>query len=111
MPYFLVASMPIQLTDAARSKLDAILTRYPNKMAALAARAAHRPGGPGPLTPEVQQLIADYPELPIAHIYGVVTFYTMFHPEAGGQERVMISMHACRACCAAATTSASRRAQ
>ena len=44
----------------------------------------------GPLTAEVQQVIADYLELPIAHIYGVVTFYTMFHQKPVGKNVLMI---------------------
>jgi NADH-quinone oxidoreductase E subunit len=82
--------MPVQFSEAAKKKLAAVVTRYPNKMAATLpvlhiAQAEH-----GALTPEVQQAVADYLSLPIAHVYGVVTFYTMFHQKPVGKNVLMV---------------------
>jgi NADH-quinone oxidoreductase E subunit len=82
--------MPVQFTEAARKKLDAVVARYPTRMAATLpalhiAQAEH-----GALTEEVQQAVADYLKLPVAHVYGVVTFYTMFHQKPVGKNVLMV---------------------
>jgi NADH-quinone oxidoreductase E subunit len=81
---------PVKLGAATLKKLDAVLTRYPNKQAACLpalnlAQAEH-----GHLGDEVQQAVADYLGLPIAHVYGVVTFYTMFHQRPPGKNVLMV---------------------
>jgi NADH-quinone oxidoreductase E subunit len=82
--------MPVQLSESARKKLDAVVAHYPNRMAATlpALHIAH--ADLGALTAEVQQAVADYLELPIAHVYGVVTFYTMFHQKPVGKNVLMV---------------------
>ncbi|MSP15908.1 MAG: NAD(P)H-dependent oxidoreductase subunit E [Myxococcales bacterium] len=73
------------LSDAAKQKLNAVLSRYPNAMAACLpalhlARAEY-----GHLGDDVVKLVADHLALPVAHVHGVVTFYTMFRREPSGQ--------------------------
>jgi len=82
--------MPANLSESARKKLDAVVAHYPNRMAATlpALHIAH--ADLGALTPEVQQAVADYLELPLAHVYGVVTFYTMFHQKPVGKNVLMV---------------------
>jgi NADH-quinone oxidoreductase E subunit len=82
--------MPLQFSPAAKKKLDEVVKRYPTRQAACLpalhiAQAEH-----GALTAEVQQLVADHLELPIAHVYGVVTFYTMFHQKPVGKNVLMV---------------------
>jgi NADH-quinone oxidoreductase E subunit len=82
--------MPVQLTEAARKKLDAVVARYPNRQAACLPALHIAASEFGPLTNEVQQLVADYLQLPVAHVYGVVTFYTMFHQKPVGKNVLMV---------------------
>jgi NADH-quinone oxidoreductase E subunit len=79
-----------KLTPAAQKKLDAVVSRYPNKQAACLPALHIAQAELGPLTDEVQQIVADYLGLPIAHVYGVVTFYTMFHQKPVGKNVLMV---------------------
>jgi NADH-quinone oxidoreductase E subunit len=82
--------MPVQFSEAAKKKLDAVTSRYPNKMAATLPALHIAQADLGPLTPDVQQAVADYLKLPVAHVYGVVTFYTMFHQKPVGKNVLMV---------------------
>jgi NADH-quinone oxidoreductase E subunit len=82
--------MPVQFSEAARKKLDAVVSRYPNRMAATLPALHIAQADLGPLTAEVQQAVADYLALPVAHVYGVVTFYTMFHQKPVGKNVLMV---------------------
>jgi NADH-quinone oxidoreductase E subunit len=82
--------MPVHLSEAARKKLDAVISRYPTPMAATLPALHIAQADLGPLTPEVQQAVADYLKVPVAHIYGVVTFYTMFHQRKVGKNVLMV---------------------
>src|SRR6185436_10026740 len=84
------ARMSVNFSAATRKKLDTLLTRYPNKQAACLPALHLAQAELGPLTDEVQQAVADYLELPIAHVYGVVTFYTMFHQKPVGKNVLMV---------------------
>jgi NADH-quinone oxidoreductase E subunit len=82
--------MPVQLSEAARKKLDAVVARYPSRMAATLPALHVAQAELGALTSEVQKVVADYLGLPVAHIYGVVTFYTMFHQKKVGKNVLMV---------------------
>src|SRR4029077_9400140 len=77
-------------SPAAKKKLDAVVSRYPNRQAACLPALHIAQAEFGPLTSEVQQAVADYLGLPIAHVYGVVTFYTMFHQKPVGKNVLMV---------------------
>jgi len=77
-------------SEAAKKKLDAVVSRYPNKMAACLPALHIAQAELGPLTDPVIAAVAEYLSLPIAHVYGVVTFYTMFHREAVGENVLMV---------------------
>ncbi|HJR67540.1 MAG TPA: NAD(P)H-dependent oxidoreductase subunit E [Gemmatimonadaceae bacterium] len=86
-------------TGAARAELDALLTRYPTKMAALlpALWIVQRERGwvsEGAMT-EVAQVL----ELTPAYVKGVVTFYTMYHQHPVGRYFVQVcTTSPCGAC-------------
>jgi NADH-quinone oxidoreductase E subunit len=82
--------MPVELTPAAKKKLDAVVQRYPTRQAACLPALHIAQAELGPLTDEVQQAVADYLGIPIAHVYGVVTFYTMFHQRPVGKNVLMV---------------------
>jgi len=82
--------MPVQFSETARKKLDAVLARYPNRMAATLPALHIAQAELGALTPEVQKVVADYLQVSVAHVYGVVTFYTMFHQKPVGKNVLMV---------------------
>jgi NADH-quinone oxidoreductase E subunit len=84
------APVTVAFSDSAKKKLDAVVARYPNRMAATLPALHIAQAELGALTPEVQQAVADYLKLPIAHVYGVVTFYTMFHQKPVGKNVLMV---------------------
>lgn len=82
--------MPVQFSANTQKKLDAVVTRYPNRQAACLPALHLAQAEFGSLTDEVQQAVADYLRLPVAHVYGVVTFYTMFHQKPVGKNVLMV---------------------
>jgi NADH-quinone oxidoreductase E subunit len=76
--------------DDLRPHLDTLVARYPSRAAALLPVLWHVQRGRGWITPNSVAEIADYLELPKAHIEGVVTFYTMFQDAPAGREVVMV---------------------
>ena len=82
--------MPVQFSANTQKKLDAVVTRYPSRQAACLPALHLAQAEFGSLSEEVQQAVADYLRLPIAHVYGVVTFYTMFHQKPVGANVLMV---------------------
>ncbi len=82
--------MPVQFSPATRKKIDAILARYPNAQAACLPVLHLAQAELGHLSEEVMRLVADTLQVPYAHVFGVVTFYTMFHREPVGKNVLMI---------------------
>ncbi|MBC8141638.1 MAG: NAD(P)H-dependent oxidoreductase subunit E [Armatimonadetes bacterium] len=79
------------LNDSARAQIDDIVSRYPNKKAALlpalwVAQEAYN----GQLTREAQAEVADYLDLPRAEVEGVATYYTMYNKEAVGKHHIEV---------------------
>lgn len=77
--------MAFELTPENKKIFENILSRYPNKMAALlpVLWLAQKQHGYLPL--EVQESVAALLDLTPAHVYGVVTFYTMFKDKPVGK--------------------------
>lgn len=81
------ASFPPEL----RSRLDEILARYPQSRAALipALHLAQRHWG-GWLPEEAVQAVAHELDLPPAEVWGVVSFYDLFHTHPVGRHRLRV---------------------
>ena len=79
------------LNSAAKAQIDDIVSRYPNKKAALlpALWVAQEAYG-GHLTREAQAEIADYLGMPRAEVEGVATYYTMYNKEAVGRHHIEV---------------------
>jgi NADH-quinone oxidoreductase subunit E len=77
--------------DAARQELDAVRKRYPTVEAALipALHIAQRAWG-GWLPDEAIAAVARELGLPAAKVYGVVTFYDLFHQKPVGRHRIRV---------------------
>ena len=82
--------MPVQFSDATRKKLDSVIARYPNSQAACLPALHLAQAEFGHLSDEVMQLVAEYLKIPYAHVFGVVTFYTMFHRKPVGKNVIMV---------------------
>ena len=77
--------MPVAFSPAARKKIDAIAARYPNAQAACLPTLHLAQAEFGELDDEAVQAVAEVLKLPVAHVHGVVTFYTMFRREKTGK--------------------------
>ena len=78
-------------TPEARRELDEIRKRYPTTEAALlpALHIAQRLWG-GWLPDEAIQAVAAELDLPAAKVYGVVTFYDLYHQKPVGRHRIRV---------------------
>ncbi|HMB54332.1 MAG TPA: NADH-quinone oxidoreductase subunit NuoE [Thermoanaerobaculia bacterium] len=74
-----------------RTKIDHLLTRYPTKRAVLlpALHIAQRRCG-GWLPDYAIEEVAAYLELPPSDVYGVVTFYDLYHQKPVGRHRIRV---------------------
>jgi NADH-quinone oxidoreductase subunit E len=69
----------------AQAKLEALVPKYPTKMACTLPALWIAQEEFGYLTPEAMKHIADFLELPPSHVYSVASFYTMYHLEPTGK--------------------------
>jgi NADH-quinone oxidoreductase E subunit len=82
--------MPVEFSAQARQQIDRLLTRYPNKQAALLPVLHVAQDEFGHLPDEVLELVAKTLDLPPSHVFGVITFYTMFHRARTGSNHLMV---------------------
>jgi NADH-quinone oxidoreductase E subunit len=82
--------MPIEFSAQAKQRIERLLTQYPNRQAALLPVLHLAQDEFGHLGDEALHLVAATLELPHAHVFGVVTFYTMFHREKEGRNELMV---------------------
>ena len=79
------------LPPAAKAELDEIRKRYPTDEAALlpALHIAQRLWG-GWLPDEALEAVAAELGLPVSKVYGVVTFYDLYHQKPVGRHRIRV---------------------
>ena len=83
--------MAFALNAEQNQKLEQILGRYPNKMAAcIPVLHLCQDSNLGWVSDEVIEFVAQKLELPTAHVKGVVTFYTLFNQEPPGKHQVWV---------------------
>ena len=73
-----------------RKELDGLLTRYPNKMAALLPTLWIVQRERGWVSEESMAEVAEVLELTPAYVKGVVTFYTMYHQHPVGRHFIQV---------------------
>jgi NADH dehydrogenase (ubiquinone) flavoprotein 2 len=76
--------MSKEFSAEAQSKIAALCERYPSKKPVVLAALHLAQKELGKLDDDALALVAKTLDLPIAHVYGVATFYTMFRREKGG---------------------------
>jgi NADH-quinone oxidoreductase E subunit len=93
--------------DSARAELDAILARYPTKMAALLPTLWIVQRERGWVSDDAIAEVAELLGLTPAYVKGVVTFYTMYHQHPVGRHFVQVcTTSPCGACGAEAVLAA-----
>jgi len=86
--------MPLEFNAESKQAIAKLLPRYPNKQAALLPLLHLAQDQFGYLPDEALELVAKTLELPPAHVFGVVTFYTMFHRHPHGANELMVCTNA-----------------
>jgi NADH:ubiquinone oxidoreductase subunit E len=82
-----------------KARFDKILTRYPNKQAALLPILALAQEVRGHVSPETMDEVATLLELPNAYVRGVTTFYTMYNKAPVGRFLIQICTNiSCNLC-------------
>ena len=82
--------MPLEFSAQSKQRIEAVLSRYPDKQAALLPVLHIAQDEFGHLPDEAVDLVARTVGVSSAHVYGVVTFYTMFHREKHGRNELMV---------------------
>ena len=77
--------MVLAFSTKAEERFQELLTRYPNKQAPLLQVLHLAQEEFGYISEDVQRYVAGRLSLPLAHVYGVVTFYTMYHQKPVGK--------------------------
>ena len=83
--------MAFALNAEQNQKLDQLLSRYPNKMAAcIPVLHLCQDANGAWVSDEVIEFVAKKLDLPTAHVQGVVTFYTLFNQKPVGKHQVWV---------------------
>jgi NADH-quinone oxidoreductase E subunit len=82
--------MSLEFSASAKQRIERLLTQYPTAQAALLPVLHLAQEEFGHLPDEALHLVADTLKLPPAHVFGVITFYTMFHREKSGRNELMV---------------------
>ena len=80
--------MPLTFSSESQNRIEKILGRYPNKMAACLPLLYVAQEEFGHVSTEAMDLVAETLELSPSHVYGVATFYTMFNKKKVGKYHV-----------------------
>jgi NADH-quinone oxidoreductase E subunit len=82
--------MAVEFSAQSKQRVDRVVAQYPHKQAALLPVLHIAQEQFGYLPDEVLELVARTLDLAPAHVYGVITFYTMFHREKHGRNELMV---------------------
>src|SRR3954468_18102508 len=82
--------MALEFSVQAKQQIDRLLTRYPTKQAALLPVLHVAQDEFGYLPDEVLELVAKTLDIPASHVFGVITFYTMFNRQRTGGNTLMV---------------------
>jgi NADH-quinone oxidoreductase E subunit len=82
--------MPLQFSPEAQQKIAATRARYPDAQAACLPVLHVAQDEFGYISDEAIDLVAQTLSLPPAHVWGVATFYTMYHRHPTGKHVLML---------------------
>src|SRR3954470_3560533 len=83
-------AMPLEFSAQSKQRVDRVVAQYPQKQAALLPVLHIAQDEFGHLPDEALELVARTLEVPPAHVFGVITFYTMYHREKHGRNELMV---------------------
>ena len=93
--------MALAFSAENRSRIEKILARYPSRMAACLPVLHLAQEQFGYLSREAQELVAATLELPVSHVFGVATFYTMFNRRPVGRYHLQVCTNVSCSLCGA----------
>jgi NADH-quinone oxidoreductase E subunit len=82
--------MALEFSAQSKKRIESAVARYPQKQAALLPVLHIAQEEFGHLPDDVLELVARTLDLAPAHVFGVITFYTMFHQEKRGRHELMV---------------------
>jgi NADH-quinone oxidoreductase E subunit len=82
--------MPVEFSTQAKAKIEKIAARYPIRVAACLPALHIAQAEFGALSDEVIDAVAQLLGVTSAYVFGVATFYTMFHREPVGKNVLMV---------------------
>lgn len=80
----------VEFNETSRAEIAKILPRYPTKQAALLPVLWVAQRQFGWISGEAMELVARTLEISPAHVFGVVTFYTMYHKKKPGKYHLQV---------------------
>ena len=84
------AGKHISLSPAAESKLKEVVARYPESKSAVMPALYIAQEELGWISPDAVQWVSDRLQLPLAHVYEVASFYTMYYKRPVGKYHVQV---------------------
>ena len=82
--------MALSFSKEMEERIATLLPKYPTKMAGCLPLLWLAQEEFGWISDEAMQLVAERLELPLAHVYGVATFYTMYNKKPVGHYHVQV---------------------
>lgn len=82
--------MSLEFSAEASKKLGLLIQRYPSKKPVVLAALHLAQKEHGHLSDDAMRLVARTLDLPLAHVYGVATFYTMFRRQPAARNILRI---------------------
>ena len=82
--------MALAFSTEAEKEIAALLPKYPTKMAACLPLLWIAQEDFGWISEDAMRLVAERLELPLTHVYGVATFYTMYNKKPVGRYHVQV---------------------
>ena len=86
------ALRPLEVSAKTRAEIEASLARYPNKRSAILPVLWALQSEIGWLPPAALRYAAGVTELPEPEVFGIATFYTMFHLAPIGRHHLQVCM-------------------
>ncbi len=87
-----IAAVPFSGTKEQENKLLKVLSEYKGKAGALMPVLQKAQDIYGYLPIEVQEIIADHLDIPLAEVYGVSTFYSQFSLNPKGKYKISVCL-------------------
>jgi NADH-quinone oxidoreductase subunit E len=82
--------MSLEYSKENEARIEKLLTRYPNGMAACLPLLHLAQEQFGWVSEDAMRLVARRLDLPLSHVYGVATFYTMYNKKKVGTYHVQV---------------------